>query len=431
MADIPVTLFCLVDGEAISNAFCVKIPSSETVCELKNLIWTNIAEDFQKVNAQKLTLWRVFIPTVATNKHKPIFLDEIDPDSASELYPTDNISDVFADQPPRQNTIRIIVRQPLVLPRQLKSVPKDLIEQELAAILYSVQHRPTAPSVDPLEVEASQNEELGRFFKRSLPHGETARDIKLVMLGLELDKQAKASDGKTLRSIVEDDIGKLNRSVVAMVAPSGSGKTATVTDLATRHFVVYCVCCSTGPSVPPDFGDPNFAQLAREVEEMYATVTRTQGVARGLLDVESDATLLVRQRVELEFLARLLFLQRLLGRNPDLEPPNFFREQMSATGVSTIRELVKVLRKYDCLAIQYMLDDVQTVLHAQLEPRRRGLVIALDEAILAGKFISPSALAAYWNTRHSPSVLFDDKNEIHRHLCRGFLTPLSATLSGM
>ncbi|KAG0041795.1 hypothetical protein BGZ90_009653, partial [Linnemannia elongata] len=81
-----------------------------------------------------------------------------------------------------------------------------------------------------------------------------------------------------------------------------------------------------------------------------------------------------------------------------------------------------------------MLDNVQTKLHAHLVPRRCGLAIALDEAqvaatnILAGKFISPSALAAYWNARNPPSVLFD-KNEIHRHLRRGFLTPLSATLS--
>ncbi|KAG0195298.1 hypothetical protein BGX28_001751, partial [Mortierella sp. GBA30] len=84
-----------------------------------------------------------------------------------------------------------------------------------------------------------------------------------------------------------------------------------------------------------------------------------------------------------------------------------------------------------------MLDDVQTKLHSLLDPKGLGLVIALDEAqaaansILAGKLISPSALAAYWNTRNTPSVLFDDKNEIHRHHCRGFLTPLSATLSNM
>jgi hypothetical protein len=90
---------------------------------------------------------------------------------------------------------------------QLRSIPNDHIEQEPAVILNSVQHHHTTHPVNPKDAVA---------------------DIKLVMLGLELDKQAKASDGKTtLRSIVETDIGKLSRSVVAMVAPSGSGKTAT------------------------------------------------------------------------------------------------------------------------------------------------------------------------------------------------------------
>ncbi|KAG0279581.1 hypothetical protein BGZ96_001905 [Linnemannia gamsii] len=237
------------------------------------------------------------------------------------------------------------------------------------------------------------------------------------MLGLELDKQAKASDGKTtLRSIVEYDIGKQGHSVVAMVAPSESGKTATVIDL---------------------FEDLNFAQLAIDVEDMLATIVRTSGVAFNLLDIESEATRLARQRVELELLARFLFLEFLFRKNPDPEPQQFFREQTATTATSTIREPVKVLRMYDGLANQYMLYDVQTKLHSHLEPRRRSLVIALDEAqaaatsILADKFISSSALAAYWITRNPPSALFDAKGEIHRHHRRGFLAPLSATLNRM
>lgn len=325
----------------------------------------------------------------------------------------------------------------VVTPVQLVAVPKDRIQQELAVILSGVQHHLTTPTIDPKVVEASQKKRLGPFFKRTLPYGKTPTDIKLVMLGLELDKQAKASDGKTtLRSIVEDDIGKLGHSVIAMVAPSGSGKTATVIDLATKHFVVYCVCYSTEATDSPEFGDPNFAQLAPDVEAMYATAARTPGIAYDLLEIESETHRLVRERVELEFLARLLFLQLLLIRNLDLEPQQFFREQTTAAGTSTIRELVKVLKEYDSLAIQYMLDNVQTKLHAHLEPRCCGLALALDEAqvaatkILAGKFISPSAMAAYWNARNPPSVLFD-KDEIHRHHRRGFLTPLSATLSRM
>ncbi|KAG0071534.1 hypothetical protein BGZ90_012222 [Linnemannia elongata] len=424
MADKFLSLFCLVEGQSTSNAFSVKPTLTDTVGDLKDLIKAKKTIDFIDVDANNLTLWRVFIPVVPNKERKAISVAEVP--WKEELDDMDDLSDVFKETPPPKKTVH------------LKSVPKEYIGQELAVIIQGAQHHPITSTLNPLEAEASQIEMLGRFFKRTLPCGETARDIKLVMLGLELDRQAKESDGMTtLRSIVEKDIGKLSRNVVTMVAPSGSGKTATVVDLATKHFVVYCVCCSTQAIVSPKFEDPNFAQLAHDVEEIYATVARTQGVAQGALDVESEARLLVGLRVQLEFLARFLFLQLLLDRNPDLEPQQFFREQTAVAGASTIHELVKALRKYDSLAIQYMLDDVQTKLHDQLEPRRRGLVIALDEAqvaenlILAGKFISQTGLAAYWNPSSSPSVLFDAKHEIHRHYRRGFLKPLSATLSRM
>lgn len=321
---------------------------------------------------------------------------------------------------------------------QLVSVPQDRIEQEMAVILDSVQHHHAHQTIDPLVVETFQKERLGPFFKRPLPYHTTAKDTKLAMLGLELDRQAKASDGKTtLRSIVEDDIGRYSGyRVVAMVAPSGSGKTATIFDLATKHYVIYCVCRSTRPIISPEFEDSNFARLAIDVEDMHASIVRTQG-ALSLLDYEAEANRLARHRVELEFLARLLFLQLLLNHNPELEPRQYFREQTTNGGAWTISRLILKLREYDGLAISTMLDVVQTKLHSHLDPRHLGLAIALDEAqaaatsILPGQFISPSALAAYWNTRNSPSVLFDDKNEIHRHLRRGFLTPLSATLSRM
>lgn len=56
------------------------------------------------------------------------------------------------------------------------------------------------------------------------------------MLGLELDKQARTSSGKTLHAIVEKGIGKFSgHRVVAMVTPSGSGRTATIIDIANKN----------------------------------------------------------------------------------------------------------------------------------------------------------------------------------------------------
>ncbi|KAG9065460.1 hypothetical protein KI688_002787 [Linnemannia hyalina] len=374
MTDNLLTLFCLVNGDSV--AFSVDIDASKTVDHLKDAIKTKIPDTFKGVDAKDLTLWRVSIPLVPKK-------------------------DLHAPVPARPST------------PQLKSIPKDLLEQELEAILDEIQLRPTTPSVDPMEVEAFQNEELGPFFKRTLPHGETARDIKLVMLGLELGKLARTSDGETLHSIVEDDIGKYSdRRVVAMVAPSGSGKTATVVDLASKHFVIYCVCCIPSPTISPVFKDPNFITLAEDIESMYrAVIHRNQGHSQDAKDIDSEVKALAGERVKLEFLARLLFLQHLLDNNPTLEPLQFFREQ-TTKGALTIGDLVYKLKEYDHNTIQAMLSKVQAKLQSILVSKRLGLVIALDEAQVA----MPSSTA---------------KNQIQSKFRRGFLTPLSATLSNM
>ncbi|KAF9972106.1 hypothetical protein BGZ65_010016 [Modicella reniformis] len=234
----------------------------------------------------------------------------------------------------------------------------------------------------------------------TLPYHKTATDTSLVMLET---RAGRASKDVRWRSIVEDDIDKFTgHRVVAMVAPNGSEKTVV---LATKHFVVYCVCCCPGTTVSPDFKDPNFITLAKDVECIYRIIIYKEVSQRDPQDIDYE----VKRCVELEFLARLLFLQLLLNNSPDMEPRQFFREQTTG-GASTIRELVYKLRGYDNLTIQVMLDDVQTKLHSLLVPKRLGLVITLDEAqvtvtgILAGKFISPSALIK------NRDALLDSKN---------------------
>jgi hypothetical protein len=252
------------------------------------------------------------------------------------------------------------------------------------------------------------------------------------MLGLELDKQAKTSEGETLREIVDKDVGRYSdHRVVAMVAPSGSGKTATVIDLASKHFVIYAVCCIPSPTISPGFKDPNFITLAKDVESIYTTIiNREHGGSRDPLDIDSEVKSLVGNRVEVEFLARLLFLLHLLDSNPVLEPRQFFRAQ-TTKGASTIAGLVNRVQDYHVRTIRAMLDQVQTKIRHHLLPRQLGVVIALDEAqvaannILPDKLISPSALAKNRN------ILFDNKNQIQSEFRRGFLTPLSATLSNM
>jgi len=63
MSDNLVTLFCLVEGESVSNAFEIEVASTKTVSTLKNLIVDgNQAPAFKDVAAKDLILWRVSIP---------------------------------------------------------------------------------------------------------------------------------------------------------------------------------------------------------------------------------------------------------------------------------------------------------------------------------------------------------------------------------
>ncbi|KAK5822985.1 hypothetical protein F5H01DRAFT_401412 [Linnemannia elongata] len=109
MDNNPLTLFCLADGEGTSNAFSIKIASTDTVDDLKERIKTKKSPEFDDIAADKLTLWRVSIQVVSANKHKPILLNEID--SPTELDPTDDLSDVFEETPPKK-TIHVILQRP-------------------------------------------------------------------------------------------------------------------------------------------------------------------------------------------------------------------------------------------------------------------------------------------------------------------------------
>ncbi|KAF9336082.1 hypothetical protein BG006_009776 [Podila minutissima] len=109
MADNRVSLYCLVDGDLISKALALAIPSTETVGQLRATIYLCTPVWFKDLGAEDLTLWRVSIPAKDVDKLGPIVLNDLE--SATELDPTDDDSDIFEEKPPKK-TIRIIVQRP-------------------------------------------------------------------------------------------------------------------------------------------------------------------------------------------------------------------------------------------------------------------------------------------------------------------------------
>jgi len=299
-------------------------------------------------------------------------------------------------------------------------------------IINSARRNHQFHTVDKHEVDQYQKQLLGRFYKKSLPYGLKATSLNQVMFGNMLDIEPKASsvdECKTLLTIVEEDIGKTtDHWVVALIGRSGSGKTATVVDLAKHHFVVYVACSEPNSFTVHGFRDQNFVILAQDVEGL----SKRLSVPKSFEDVlANDKNLknLIAERVKLEFLSRLLFLQLLFENNKSLTPEQFFREQMNGA-VPTIKGVVEVLHAYDPKTIDSMLNFVQIKLVTFIG--KRGLIIAIDEAhiaeefILAGKLIAPTAAI---KSKIIDSEITDPQSRLNRNIRRGFLTPLCATLS--
>ncbi|KAF9324567.1 hypothetical protein BG006_000406 [Podila minutissima] len=97
MIDNILTLVCLVDEEATSNAFSVEIDPSKTVDGLRKLIKSEKTNDFNDIDADKPTLWRVSIPIFDDDKI-PILLNRVTSDKKTKLDPAKRLSKVFLEE---------------------------------------------------------------------------------------------------------------------------------------------------------------------------------------------------------------------------------------------------------------------------------------------------------------------------------------------
>ncbi|KAG9070446.1 hypothetical protein KI688_007982 [Linnemannia hyalina] len=110
------TLFCLIDGQSIFNAFSVEINPRKTIDGLKKFIRNEKTPRFDDVAADELTLWRVSIPDADDDddddgENLPILPDNIPNKDRKKLKATRELSDVFREEPAKR-TIHIIVQRP-------------------------------------------------------------------------------------------------------------------------------------------------------------------------------------------------------------------------------------------------------------------------------------------------------------------------------
>ncbi|KAF9424462.1 hypothetical protein BGZ76_003520 [Entomortierella beljakovae] len=338
-----IKLFCILDGD--SSAFEVKLEADDSIAVLKEAIKKKKEPGFDDIASDKLVLYQIAVPDQGIQ----VNLDKID-SSTPLINGSDEISEVFGTSPAKK-TIHVIVQRPSAVPPTIPTIIARPMSPISRSASRSTNHRHVPKghnthNVDVTNVEQSQKKIFGRFYKSILPYGHTADDINLPMFGklLDMEPTVTSDNPQTLLDIVGEDANKSTyHCVVAMIGRSGSGKTATVVDLAKHHFVVY---------VSPE----SFDQV---------------------LSKDNSLKSLIEDRINLEFLARLLLLLMLFDINGDLSPEQFFREQTNE-GISTIGELVEALRVYDIITIRAMFQRVQDIVAEKIG--NRGFAIALDEA---------------------------------------------------
>ena len=112
----PITLFCLVCGDRLENAFEVDIDASRSISKLKDTIKEKNTPEFDNVTAKNLVLWRVNIATREKTKFELLKSSEADIEKdlggVKIKDPTADIGEEFGALPPKKH-IHVIIARPL------------------------------------------------------------------------------------------------------------------------------------------------------------------------------------------------------------------------------------------------------------------------------------------------------------------------------
>jgi hypothetical protein len=103
-----VTLFCLVKGNTLTNAFPVHIDSNQLVGDLKKVIKAENPQTFANVDAKDIQLWKVEIG----GDHLDDQLKNLKLNGNDELSAINEIGEYWTETPPKKH-IHVLVEPPV------------------------------------------------------------------------------------------------------------------------------------------------------------------------------------------------------------------------------------------------------------------------------------------------------------------------------
>ncbi|KAF9536712.1 hypothetical protein EC957_009923 [Mortierella hygrophila] len=235
MSNSLLALFCLVDGEATTNAFPVEIESTKTIGDLKEVIMGKTTNRFRNVDPDQLTLWKVTIPITKENEDTPMLLEDV-PSDKNRLGPATRLSKVFPEELPKE-TVHIIVQRPT--PGNLKADIKRITDKFFA---------PGSDATDFLDsfVRGLENLPLTTGSISGLPrvwlrNSGPQADTRPSLLFLDLphpslsDTLSRYPTSDAILQLIE----RCTTSIVPIFGVSGCGKTRGMIELLSRRWGFY------------------------------------------------------------------------------------------------------------------------------------------------------------------------------------------------
>ena len=148
-------------------------------------------------------------------------------------------------------------------------------------------------------------------------------------------------DDPALKAIM-DDIHNTPSPVFKVLGVPGSGKTATIMQLAREHFVIYIDCSTKFDHEEGEFCDPNFTQLVQDIDATIGPLKEfiTQGQPNLLPTVNHSTS----NRILQECLARLVVLHQLLVTKPDLTPEEFLMYLLNSGGHQAVADILETVK---------------------------------------------------------------------------------------
>jgi|tagenome__1003787_1003787.scaffolds.fasta_scaffold20912616_2 hypothetical protein len=105
-----ITLYCLVHGDSVQQAFEIDISNDKSVSRLKKEIKKEKAPEFDDFAADKLTLWKVDIDIHDKDAIKQLVLEETD--VIKNMSPASEIQEYFENAPTKKH-IHVVIEYPL------------------------------------------------------------------------------------------------------------------------------------------------------------------------------------------------------------------------------------------------------------------------------------------------------------------------------